>query len=431
MARPIVEAISPSFIVSDVEKTISFYRGKLGFETRFQQPEQDPFFAILGRDGAQIFVKAERGILPVPNNTRHRHLRLDAFVYVPDPDALAAEFAENGATFSEPLKDTSDGLRGFEITDPDGYVLFFGRPASSFRPLGKHWLNPISRAASPRSCSASRPRNVAHGENYMNSRHLISGMTAVLCGAAISTAFAQSGSQKVATAQREILVQTTQSWNGKAYTHYPTGQPQLTTIKMTIAPHTALPWHSHPFPNSVYVLSGTLTLHDRDSGKTLVVHQGQAVGESVDDVHRGESGDEPTVLLITYARHSWRSYVNPSEGGEGGVLIRGQLLFLPSSTTKKGAPYLSATPRQMREDRICLRYLSRHALSCYAPGTECLFHFSAMRFTFCENSIRVLSIGQPHLANIAVASASYSIGQQLRAKFHQPCARRRKAHSTA
>ena len=24
--------------------------------------------------------------------------------------------------------DTHDGLRGFELTDPDGYVLFFGRP---------------------------------------------------------------------------------------------------------------------------------------------------------------------------------------------------------------------------------------------------------------------------------------------------------------
>jgi hypothetical protein len=33
-----------------------------------------------------------------------------------------------GAAFSVPLKDTNDGLRGFEICDPDGYVLFFGRP---------------------------------------------------------------------------------------------------------------------------------------------------------------------------------------------------------------------------------------------------------------------------------------------------------------
>jgi quercetin dioxygenase-like cupin family protein len=55
------------------------------------------------------------------------------------------------------------------------------------------------------------------------------------------------------------------------------------------------------FQNSVYVLSGTLTLRDRDDGKTLVVHQEQAVAESVNIVHRGESGNEPTVLLITYA----------------------------------------------------------------------------------------------------------------------------------
>jgi quercetin dioxygenase-like cupin family protein len=119
--------------------------------------------------------------------------------------------------------------------------------------------------------------------------------------AVTSIGVAQAPSAKVATAQREILLQTTQSWNGKRYTHYPSGQPQLTTLKVTIAPHTSLPWHSHPFPNAVYVLSGTLTLHDRASGKSLIVHQGSVVGESVDDVHRGEAGDEPAVLLITYA----------------------------------------------------------------------------------------------------------------------------------
>lgn len=55
-------------------------------------------------------------------------MRLDAFVYAPEPDALAEEFLAHGTTFSTPLKDTHDGLRGFEVTDPDGYVLFFGRP---------------------------------------------------------------------------------------------------------------------------------------------------------------------------------------------------------------------------------------------------------------------------------------------------------------
>jgi catechol 2,3-dioxygenase-like lactoylglutathione lyase family enzyme len=122
------EAISPCFLVSNVERTIAFYREKLGFETRLIAPEVDPFFAIIGRDGAQIFIKAERGVTPVPNHTRHPHLRLDAFVYASDPDGLAAEFGAHGAEFSKPLEDTHDGLRGFEITDPDGYVLFFGRP---------------------------------------------------------------------------------------------------------------------------------------------------------------------------------------------------------------------------------------------------------------------------------------------------------------
>jgi catechol 2,3-dioxygenase-like lactoylglutathione lyase family enzyme len=128
MSRPEIGHISPSFIVSNVPQSIAFYCDQLGFETRFKAPGQDPFFAIVGRDGAQLFIKSEGGISPVPNSTRHPHLRLDAFVYVEDPDALAAEFAERAVAFNKPLQDTNDGLRGFEIADPDGYVLFFGRP---------------------------------------------------------------------------------------------------------------------------------------------------------------------------------------------------------------------------------------------------------------------------------------------------------------
>src|SRR5580704_3771643 len=135
----------------------------------------------------------------------------------------------------------------------------------------------------------------------MISKYRTIGIVTMLVAASFAAILAQDAATRVASGQREILLQASQSWNGKPYTHYPTGQPQLTTIRLTIAPHTALPWHTHPFPNVVYVLSGTLTLHDKISGKTHVVHQGQTVGESVEDVHRGESGDEPTVLLITYA----------------------------------------------------------------------------------------------------------------------------------
>lgn len=128
MTRPGLQAISPCFIVSNVDQTIAFYRDKLGFETRLREPDHDPFFAIIGRDEAQIFIKSDKDVSPLPNSKRHPYMRWDAFVYASDPDALAAEFAGHGAAFSEPLRNTHDGLRGFEICDPDGYVLFIGRP---------------------------------------------------------------------------------------------------------------------------------------------------------------------------------------------------------------------------------------------------------------------------------------------------------------
>ncbi|MGB7200471.1 MAG: VOC family protein [Acidobacteriaceae bacterium] len=128
MTLATTSAISPFFVVSDVGRAIAFYREKLGFEVTFQEPDRNPFFAIIRRDGAQIFLKSERNVPPLPNPKRHPSMRWDAFVFAPDPDALAAEFVDRGAIFSTPLKDTGEGLRGFELTDPDGYVLFFGRP---------------------------------------------------------------------------------------------------------------------------------------------------------------------------------------------------------------------------------------------------------------------------------------------------------------
>jgi catechol 2,3-dioxygenase-like lactoylglutathione lyase family enzyme len=129
MDKPRIGPISPFFIVRNVGRTVDFYRDRLGFQTRYQEPDGDPFFAIVGRDGGQILLKhIGEETPPLPNPQRHPGARWDAFVHAPDPDALAEEFSRRGAAFKEPLKDTHDGLRGFEIRDLDGHVLFFGRP---------------------------------------------------------------------------------------------------------------------------------------------------------------------------------------------------------------------------------------------------------------------------------------------------------------
>jgi catechol 2,3-dioxygenase-like lactoylglutathione lyase family enzyme len=127
MTRPDIAGISPFFIVQDVAAACSFYRDRLGFEVVFQGFGDDLFFGIVRRGGAMIMLKSV-GVAPLPNHRREPSARWDAYLDVPDPDALAAEFASRQVVLTEPLQDTHDGLRGFELKDPDGYVLFFGRP---------------------------------------------------------------------------------------------------------------------------------------------------------------------------------------------------------------------------------------------------------------------------------------------------------------
>jgi catechol 2,3-dioxygenase-like lactoylglutathione lyase family enzyme len=122
-------SISPSFIVSNIKDSISFYVNQLGFVVQYIGPDNDPFFAIVGRDHISIMLKAiADDIKPVPNNTRHKWARWDAYISVADPDVLFEEYRSGGVVFHQSLRDDDDGLRGFEVADADGYVLFFGRP---------------------------------------------------------------------------------------------------------------------------------------------------------------------------------------------------------------------------------------------------------------------------------------------------------------
>ena len=135
MTRTAISGVAPFFIVADVPATLSFYRDMLGFEVTFRGPAPDDvFLGVVRRDGATIMFKALGAIVdgkevlvePGPNYKRKPVFCLDAFIEVPDPDALAAEFASRGVQFSVPLGE-GDGLRGFVIEDIDGHGLYFGR----------------------------------------------------------------------------------------------------------------------------------------------------------------------------------------------------------------------------------------------------------------------------------------------------------------
>ncbi len=122
---------SPFFIITDLERSLTHYVDKLAFECRHRAPEEDPFFALVGRAEAQIMLKVTApGVQPTPNRFVHEWAPWDTFIHVADPDALATEFADRGLAVQGGAVDREDGLRGFEVSDPDGYVIYFGRPIS-------------------------------------------------------------------------------------------------------------------------------------------------------------------------------------------------------------------------------------------------------------------------------------------------------------
>ncbi len=128
---PNLAYIHPMFIVENLQAAVAFYVDKLGFEIRYIGPEDGPYFAMVGRENISIMLKGDAtDPKPAPNHTFYWWARLDAFIYANDPDALYEEFSSKGVTFHQPLKNDSDNLRGFEVMDADGYVLFFGKPVN-------------------------------------------------------------------------------------------------------------------------------------------------------------------------------------------------------------------------------------------------------------------------------------------------------------
>jgi quercetin dioxygenase-like cupin family protein len=104
-----------------------------------------------------------------------------------------------------------------------------------------------------------------------------------------------------AAVQTQTLLSASSSWDGEAYQSYTSGRPELSVLKIILAPHTQLEWHSHPMPSAAYIVAGELTLERKKDGKKQHFTAGQAVCETVDTFHRGIAGSEPLVLIVFYA----------------------------------------------------------------------------------------------------------------------------------
>lgn len=108
------------------------------------------------------------------------------------------------------------------------------------------------------------------------------------------------------------LLETERSWDGSLYQKYPAGTPQLSVLKITIPPHSSLPWHEHLIPNAAYVLNGVLTVEKKATGETRTLKAGEVLPEMVGSAHRGYTGAEGVTLIVFYAGQQGIALSKPS-----------------------------------------------------------------------------------------------------------------------
>jgi uncharacterized glyoxalase superfamily protein PhnB len=81
------------------------------------------------RDGVHLHLAAANGAEPRSNRAAWADdLRpADVNFFVSDVDALYAEFRKSGANVEGPPEDRSYGVRDFQVTDCNGYLLRFNQ----------------------------------------------------------------------------------------------------------------------------------------------------------------------------------------------------------------------------------------------------------------------------------------------------------------
>lgn len=120
--------LRPMLAVTDLQRTIAFYRDTLGF-TLGETFGDPPVWCSMHRDGVEIMFNAppsEDVRNDVPRRSRDYQIY---YIDAPDVVALRDELRRRGAPVSD-LRITVYGMKEFEVRDPDEIWLWFGQPTN-------------------------------------------------------------------------------------------------------------------------------------------------------------------------------------------------------------------------------------------------------------------------------------------------------------
>ena len=126
----IFKKLTPNLLVANVERSLAFYEGVLGFERGFIVPEQSPFvFASVTGGAVEIFLNYAAGAIKEYPGFGGKPIGATGTMYieVDGVDALHDRLKAAGVPIVMPPATQFYGMREFAIEDPDGYVITFAQ----------------------------------------------------------------------------------------------------------------------------------------------------------------------------------------------------------------------------------------------------------------------------------------------------------------
>jgi len=116
----------PMLICADVQASIKFYEGAIGFDVAQRMDEMGKSgWAMLQKDGVKLMLGSPHYFPDMPK-VEGRYFQAQYYFYSDDIDSLRERVVEAG---HEPtgIVEQPYGMREFEMADPDGHLLIFGQ----------------------------------------------------------------------------------------------------------------------------------------------------------------------------------------------------------------------------------------------------------------------------------------------------------------
>jgi uncharacterized glyoxalase superfamily protein PhnB len=124
-----LKKLTPNLVVSNVERSLAFYRDVLGFSVEVTVPDAAPFvFASLQSGSVEIFLNAPEPAVAEYPAFQDRSLggTLTLFIEIADIER-AYQSLKGRVKVVMPLEKKWYGTTEFAFEDPDGYIVTFAQ----------------------------------------------------------------------------------------------------------------------------------------------------------------------------------------------------------------------------------------------------------------------------------------------------------------